>query len=251
VADDDRPPEEWLLQASIDAVRLATGVAKWWTKTLVESAGANSWESADAIAQAFRGRAITFDVGGRRLTAVLSRIELRPGGDRGARLELTDVNVDGVRVPSILVNASEVTFEPPPDLGLLLAGVEVSGEIPVSELVAWADRQTPDWDLKLVDGGRISAQARADGRQVIAVPTVIAGRLELEIRHVAWRGIGLDLPRWLKMTHRVPLPSLPDGVSILHAAREGDAVDFRLAVNDVRRKLDLRAAFTKPATPPG
>jgi hypothetical protein len=80
----------------------------------------------------------------------------------------------------------------------------------------------------------------------------------LEIRHVAWRGLRIDLPRWLKMTHRVPLPALPDGVSVLHAAREGDAVGFRLAVNDVKRKLDLRAVLTggsgskptRPATPP-
>ena len=254
------PAEERLLRASIEAVRFATGAAKWWTKAIVDSADVLresnerlSWESADAIAQGFRGRQITIDVGGRALSAVLSRIELRPGGDRGARLELTGVSVDGVRVPSVSVLASEVTFEPPPELGLLLAVVEVSGQVAVRELVGWADRHTPDWNLELVEGGRISAQA-ADGRRVIAVPTVISGRLELEIRRVAWRGLGLDLPRWLKMTHRVPLPEVPDGVSVLHAARDGDAVGFRLAVRDVRRKLDLRAVLasgsTRPATPP-
>ena len=250
MADDDRPVEERLLQASIDAVRMAAGAARWWTKALVDGADALiesnerlSWESAAAFAQGFRGRRIELDVGGRALTAVLSRIELRPGGDRGARLRLSDLVLDGINVQAVAVNASEVSIEPPPAVALLLSGVEVSGEVAISELVGWADRHTPDWQLEFVDGGRIGARATSGGRRVIAVPSVVGRTLELQIRRVGWRRFGVNVPRWVTLTHRVPLPELPDGVSVLHADRRGDAVAFRLAVRDVKRKIDLRAAL--------
>jgi hypothetical protein len=197
----------------------------------------------EMIAQGFRGRRLQLSVGGRPLTGVLRGIELRPGRTLGAALQLSGVRFDAMPVRDVVLRAAEVSIEMPPRVGFAIAGLELAGTVTIDDLVAWADRNSPDWRLERVGDDRIRAIERAGTRRLTAVPSLIGDTMTLQLKRLSWRGYGVDVPPWLPLTHRVEMPVLPAGTSILAAARQGDAIAFRLAIADVGRKIDLRAAL--------
>ena len=197
----------------------------------------------EVIAQGFRGRRLQLNIGGRPLTGVLSGVDLRPGRTLGAALSLSDVRFDAMPVSDVVLKAAEVSIEMPPRVGFAIAGLELSGTVAVDELVAWADRNSPDGRLERVGDDRIRATERAGTRRLTAVPALVGDTMVLQLKRLSWAGYGVDVPSWLPLTHRVELPALPAGTSILNAARQGDAITFRLAIADIGRKFDLRAAL--------
>jgi hypothetical protein len=227
-------------------MKLWTDAAKLAADAMVETAeaiGENNerllWESAEAVARGFRGREIEVDLGGSPLRGEVSSIELRPGSEHAARIELVAVRFEGMSIPTVEVVAEEVEVTPPPDLGLSLSNVEMRGSVPLRELVAWVDRTTPRWALGVTDQNLLRAVSADGVTRLVLEPSLAGDHLELEVREVSWRGVGLKVPRWLRLTRRPPLPPLPGGMSLIQAHRRDRDVDLTLAVSDLQHSLDL------------
>jgi hypothetical protein len=222
------------------------GATRWWADALV--AGPQAWpdangkllaEFADSAARRFRGRRIEFDIGGRRVRATLESIRLDRRDNRyGARLQLRDVDWDGLLFDRLSIVAAAVTLSPPPTVALTAFGVELEGLSSLASLVAWLDRRMPQWELGVGQRGLIEATRASSQRRLLLEPVVLDGALEVELRGVGWRSLWLRLPAWLRLTRNLALPTLPEGISVAEARRRGASVDLRLSVPAVSRRLD-------------
>lgn len=178
-------------------------------------------------------------LGSGHVRAVLESLHLDRREDRyGARLRLGDADWDGLRFERLTVVAEAVALTPPPDLTLTVSGVEMEGRTSLAPLVARLDREVPRWQLGVTEDGLIEAAPQGGGRRFLVEPVVIDGELEVELRAVRWHGVLLRLPSWLRLTRKVPLPALPEGLSVSEARRRGNSVDLRLLVPAASRRLD-------------
>jgi hypothetical protein len=170
---------------------------------------------------------------------VLESLELR-GSGAAAELVLSDALWSAMRVRTLTIVAEQLAMTPPPSVGVTLHGMRVTGELEFAELIAWVDGQVPQWSLSVDRAGMLRA-ASLDGTKRFALePVVIGGQLEVEVRGVQIFGVGARVPRWLRVTRKIPLP-LPEGVSITDARKNGRSVAFALTLPPVTRRFDLLA----------
>jgi hypothetical protein len=250
---DRRSVNERLLRTSREAVELWFDAAKWWTGAVVDGTGIWRGENGRVLSEAdgdlaygFVNRPIDTELDGRRLRAELRSIELRRAGQDGGQLELGDVDWDGLRSESLSIVAREAAVAPA-TMTLSLTGVEVRGSVSFIQLVAWGDRRTPRWQLRVAEPGVIGAVSLTGGGRVCFVPSIDEGELVMELREVGWRGLRARLPRWLRLTRTAGMPPLPEGVVILEADRKGDRVEFVLGLPAFTAPLDLNGLLTRAA----
>jgi hypothetical protein len=194
------------------------------------------------IARRYQGERVELVVRGRPLRAVLERLGLqRRGRDQSAQLELRDVDLDGCGLEAVSAVARSVRLESPPMWRFVASDIEITGRSALAPLVSWLDRYSAEWSLDVDAAGRVLA--RHVKRPVVAViePAVADDVLTVELRGLAWRGLRLALPGRPRFERRHRLPPLVRGLSVVAAHRDGDAVAFRLALDSLSERLDLRA----------
>jgi hypothetical protein len=208
-------------------------------------------EFAGGLARAFRGRRVNVELCGRRVRAEIDAIWLDRHDDRYVgRLELRSVECDGLEVEALSVVAGAVVLTPPPTV-LIASGVEVLGRSALEPLVAWLDRELPKWDLRVAQGGLVEVVPRRRDVRFHVDAVICEGELEVELRAVLWRRVALRCPRWLRLSRKIRLPALPEGMSVAEARQRGNEVEFRLSMPTVRHAVNLRqlqeAIVTRPA----
>jgi hypothetical protein len=245
--------ERALRRASLAALGGATAwgemwldATKWWAGALAD--GARAWpeangrllaELAEGVARRFRGRRIDIEVGGRQVRAILDSIRVERRDDRyGARVQLSDVDWDGLLFEQLSIVATAVALTPPPSVAVMASGLELEGRSSLAPLVAWLDRGLPQWDLAVAENGLIEADRPRGARRYLLEQVVVDGELDVELRGVRWGSVPLRLPAWLRVTRKVPLPALPEGVSISEARRHGADIDLRVSVSAISRRLE-------------
>jgi hypothetical protein len=243
---------ERLLRASRGALQLWLDAAKWWTGALAESAGAVYAENggllpepAEALARWLQGRRIEGQCGGRALRATVESIQVYRGDRDQARLKLSEVDWDGLHIERLSVFADDVSITPPPTISLRLDQVRLEGRIPLRELIAWVDRSLMSWRLGVTAANLVEAVPAGRRIGFIVEPVVVAGELEVELREVRWRTLRFPLPGWVRLTRKLQLPSLPEGLTISEARRREQAVEFLMAMAWVSTPVDLRGVIQR------
>lgn len=196
-------------------------------------------ELAGGLGRALRGRRVGLDLGGRRLRAVLESAWLdRRDGRHAGRLQLRDVDYDGLAIERLTVVADAVALFTSPDVELVASAVELRGHAALPAVVVWLDGRLPGWSLRVVEAERIEASAHGRPGRLLVDGAVRDGVLEVELRAVLWRGLTLRCPRWLRLTRVVALAALPEGAAIAEARRVGARVEFCVTAPGWRRSLD-------------
>jgi hypothetical protein len=220
---------------------------RWWTEAVTTSArlapGADATllaELAAGLMGAFRGRRVNVDVGGRSIRAVLDSIwlERHDAGYRG-RIELRSVECDGLEVEELSVTAHGVDVAMRPGLALVMSHVELRGRSALEPLVAWLDPKLSEWSLSITDDRQIEWVRRHGGRRYIVHAAVCHNEVEMELRALRLLRATVRLPRWLRLTRKLPLPPLPGGMSISEARQVETGVDFRLSMPGIGYRFDL------------
>jgi hypothetical protein len=227
------PLDFWIDATKRAAGALLSGAAAWREESERLVA-----ENVERIARRFRGREIVLRGGGKSLRGVLVSLELRGSSGRAAELVLSDALWSAMRVRTLSIVAEQLAMTPPPSVGVTLHGMRVTGEMEFAELIAWVDERVPQWTLTVDHAGMLRATSLDGTRRFALEPVVIGGQLEVEVRGVSFHGVGARVPRWLRVTRKIPLP-LPEGVSITEARKNGQDVAFALTLPPVTRSFDL------------
>jgi hypothetical protein len=219
---------------------------RWWTEALAE--GPRLWPEANArllvelaggLARAFRGRPVGVELFGRRIRGELDSLWLDRRDDHYAgRLELRSVDCHGLEVDALSVVADAVALTSPPRVALMASGVEVQGRSALEPLVAWLDRELPEWNLRVAEGALIRAVPRSGGKRFLVDAAICDDELEVELRALQWGRVTLRCPYWLRLTRKMRLPALPEGVSVAEARHRGSSVEFRLSMPTLSHSFD-------------
>lgn len=220
--------------------------AALWAEVLADNAGLRQAPDVQALAElakslthAFHGRRFDVELCGERIRGELDTIRLdRRDYQYAGLIQLRSVDWDGLRIDRLSVHADAVALTPPPSLALVASGVELQGCVRLEPLVTWLDGRVQDWDLSLVEEGRIQAIPHGSSRRFLVGAVVRDGELTLELEAVRWSRVTLRCPRWLRLTRKVRLPALPGGASVVEAMHRGNRVEFRLSMPALTRSLD-------------
>jgi hypothetical protein len=194
------------------------------------------------VARRFQGERVELVIRGRAVRAVLERLVLhRRDRRQRAEIELRDVDVHGYDLEAVSAVAESVRLESLPASRFVASDIAIAGRSALAPLVSWLDRYSEEWSLEVDASGRVRAHHAR--RPVVAVvePVVEHDVLTIELTGLAWRGLRLPLPAPARLTRRHQLPPLSPGLSVVEARRDGDAVDFRLELDSISERLDVRA----------
>jgi hypothetical protein len=232
-------PTTWWDVASpwVDATSSWTNALPLWSAT---DAGPVLAALAGDVTSAFRGRRVAIELGGRLIDAELESLSLERREDRySARVELRSLEWDAIEIQALSVLIDRIALTPPPKLLLVASGVELHARCALEPLVAWLDRSFPDWNLSVTDRHLIQAVQPSGGPQLLLDAAVRNTVLELELRGVRWSRVSVRCPRWLRLSRRITLPALADGVTITDARPHAGGVDLRASLPTLTKALDL------------
>ena len=182
----------------------------------------------DGIATRFSGQRLVLSVGGRRVPVLLDSLRLfRRDESFEVRLDLREVELQGVRFDEISAVARSVSISPGTQPTIVAKSIETEGVASLADLVAWLDARTDAWSLSLDRRGDVVARHVERAVSFIVDPTVRDGVAYLELREVKGAGLRLPVPRWLRLERRVEL-TIDGGWRLLEARRTGPTVHFRL-----------------------
>jgi hypothetical protein len=191
------------------------------------------------LATRLEGQRLSLPVDGRRLEGLVHWIGVQGSAEpHQIRIVLREVDYDGWRLDPVAIAADEVRMGASPAANLTAFGLRIDGRAPLRSLMARLNRQLKDWSLAVGPDGRVEARnVRCPELRLTVEPTVQDHRVDVELCGVRWRRVHLNLPTWLRLRRIVELPPLPLGVVVVDARRRGDAVDLRLTVPSVSKKL--------------
>jgi hypothetical protein len=220
---------------------------KWWGDVVAE--GSRRWpdarktilvEVAEGLGRRFRGRRFRVGIADREGQCTLRGLWLEPDADVSAmRVRLDDVLWDGMSCEHVSIDVATVSLTSPPDLAVQFGGIEVVANTAISQLVAWLNSRIGAWELRVEDDQRIIATRSGGAVSYEIDAVVIEDQVRLELRGVHRRRLDVRLPGWLRLTRSFPLPPSPGGARLVDARRRGSGVELRIAVPDLRRRIDL------------
>lgn len=230
------------------AMELWLEATKWWAGSARVAADA-AWVDVqgqilanlvDGLMGGFAGRAIEFDVDGRKARAILESVWLgRRGGRFEARLELRQVTWDGWEVQSLSIHAPSIELTSSLDTQLRASHVRAEGQASLAALARCLDERIAGWSFHSEEDGMLTVGRRGRRRTLHVEALVEEGRCRCELREIRWRGLRLGVPRWLRLTRSFALPTPPGQASVVDARARGGVVGFRATVPEVTRRLDL------------
>jgi hypothetical protein len=228
----------------------------WWIAPVTAAAGAMRPEQLlaqliDGIATRFAGQRIVVSIDGRAVPALLDSLRLLRRDDRfEVRVDVREVEVQGVRVDELSAVARSVSIDPGLETTIVARRIETSGTASLEDLVAWMDARTDEWTLRLDVHGRVRATHVARSVDVVVEPSVRDGVAYLEIREVGRKRWHVPVPAWLRLERTIDL-TLADGWTLVEARRAGDRVHFRLRCDELSHGVNpagLRDAILRGDT---
>jgi hypothetical protein len=154
------------------------------------------------------------------------------------RIDLRDVDYDGLRLETVAIAADELRIRPLPTARVIASRIRVEGRTSLAHLLPWLDRHVGDWSLAVGSDRRVEAQRRR--RPVIRLsvePAIDDHRVRLELCAVRWGRVRFSLPRPLRPRRTLRLPALPCDARVVAARRHGDVVDLRLTIATISGSL--------------
>jgi hypothetical protein len=202
----------------------------WWDLVHLQQRA-----SADVLAMMaarLQGRRLTLPIGGRRLALVVRGISVRAAaGPDQVRIDLHDLDYDGLRLDAVELAAEELRLRPLPTATLIASRMRVDGRTSLAHLVRWLDRHVPDWSLTVGSDRRVEAtRLRRPAIRLSVEPAIDDHRVHLQVRAVRWRRLRLAVPRALRVRRTLQLPVLPFDALVVAARRDGEGVDLRLTI---------------------
>jgi hypothetical protein len=207
----------------------------------------------EGIARRFAGRRVELKRHGATLRFVLDSLRLertRPAeptptrfgyeNDVEASLEAHDVAWAGWSLEKVSAVIRQLALVPGRSARVRAGVIDVTARSTQEALVsALGPSVAGRWSLKVAGDGLVAA--RLDDRQLelVVEPSLVRGVIHVELRAVAWRGLRLSVPGWLRLTRTRPVPPLPPGMELLGAWAEDGAVTLRLRVSGLTETLDL------------
>jgi len=209
----------------------------WWTAPLAAATDAMTdamrpeqllAQLIDGIATRFSGKRIVISVGGRRVPAMLDSLRLFHRDERfEVRLDLRDVEVQGVHFDEISAVARSVSISPGTQPTIVARDIETEGSASLADLVRWLDERTHTWTLTIDRDGDVVARHVDKSVAFVVEPSVRNGEAFLELRQAAWSRLRVPVPRWLRLERRVDL-DLEGDWSLMEARRSDTNMHFRL-----------------------
>jgi hypothetical protein len=207
----------------------------------------------EGIARRFTGRRVELERRGAALRFVLDslRIERRwPAGksptgpgdakDVEASLEAHDVDWAGWTLEKVSAVVRQLALVPGRSVRLRAGIIDVTARSTQEALVSGLGPSVAGrWSLKVAGDGLVAARRDDRPLELVVEPSLVRGDIRVELRAVAWRGLRLRVPSWLRLTRTRPVPPLPSGMELLGAWPEDGAVTLRLRVRGLTETLDL------------
>lgn len=210
----------------------------WWIAPVTAAAGAMRPEQllaqlVDGIATRFAGQRIVVSIDGRAVPARLDSLRLLRRDDRfEVRVDVREVEVQGVRVDELSAVARSVSIDPGVSTTIVARRVETTGRASLEDLVRWIDGRTDDWRLRLDPHGRVIATHVRRSVDIVVEPVVRDGVAFLEMREVGRGRWHVPVPAWLRLERTIDL-QLHEGWTLVEARRSGDLVHFRLSCDEL------------------
>lgn len=194
----------------------------------------------EGLVAAFTGRRFELEAQGKAISGSLGSLRLvRRKGRNQVVVDVTDVDVDGVRLDQISVVAGSVRIQPGLEPVFEASDIEVGGSLPATAAVGWVDRHVPGWSLRLDDAGNLLGRRQGYQPEFVLAVEVTDDVAHLEVRGVRWRSRELSIPSWLRIERRFPL-NLTAGWSIVAASRSKGEVRFRMLGQTFDQRLDAK-----------
>jgi len=228
----------------------------WWVAPVTAAAGAMRPEQLlaqliDGIATRFAGQRIVLSIDGRSVPARLDSLRMLRRDDRfEVRVDVREVEVQGVHVEELSAVARSVSIDPGVSTTIVARRIETTGTASLADLVTWIDARTDEWTLSLDVHGRVRATHVERAIDIVVEPTVRDGVAYLEIREVGRKRWHVPVPTWLRLERTIDL-ELADGWTLVEARRAGDRVHFRLSCDELTHGVNpasLRDAIMRGDT---
>jgi len=209
----------------------------WWD--LVHLQQRASADVLAIVATRLQGRRLTLPIGGRRLDLVVRGISVRAAaGPDQVRIDLDDLDYDGLRLDAVELAAEELRLRPVPTATLIASRMRVAGRTSLAHLVGWLDRHVPDWSLAVGSDRRVEAtRLRRPALRLSVEPAIDDHRVRVEVRAVRWRRVRVAVPRALRLRRTLRLPVLPFDALVVTARSDGAVVDLRLTIPTISVSL--------------
>jgi hypothetical protein len=212
----------------------------WWE--LVELQERTTADALAVMAARLQGRRVRLPIGGRRLDSAVRGISVRSSAEpHQVRVELREVDYDGLRLERVAIAVEELRLRPLPMARLIASRIRVDGRTSLGQLVPWLDRHVADWSLAVGSDRRVEARRRRRPAVRLSVePAIDDHRVRLELCAVRWGRVGFALPRPLRPRRTLRLPALPCDARVVAARRQGDVVDLHLTIATISGSLSPR-----------
>ncbi|MEV6274799.1 hypothetical protein [Nocardia sp. NPDC051832] len=192
----------------------------------------------EGILSRFGGQEISATLLGHELHATLQVLKVRR---RGAHFQtktvLSRVLWDKHSIESVTLIAHGVRLIPGVPTKVRAQHFDLDGTVTTEALVGWLNEREFDWELSVHESGLIQARHRKNKLTALVDAAVENNLLTVRIEKAAWWG--LRLPRNLITAPAVLMDGLPNHARIVHAARDGDLVRFRVDLPELTGSFDL------------
>jgi hypothetical protein len=192
----------------------------------------------EGVARRFGGQRIDVMLRGQPVSGQLDSLRVkRTGASFRAHTDLTDVDWNGYGFNSLTVTAHGVRLIPSLATRFETEQVDLEGELPLTELIAWLNGHGLQWTLGVDDSGLIRAVHTRRRLVALVDAAVLDDLLRIEVKRATWMGIAI--PSALLTARTMRLPALPNDGRIVHASRVGDTVRFAIDLASMSGTVDL------------